>query len=90
MRYPNRVITKTLCLYFDDLSTEICSKSLKHYLLDELMLDPKNTDSLKLKEMQELLEKEKNLHRKIRRDYKKISDKINNDFDQIKKSKSSD
>ena len=54
------------------------------------MLDPKNTDSLKLKEMQELLEKEKNLHRKIRHDYKKISDKINNDFDQIKKSKSSD
>ena len=54
------------------------------------MLDPKNIDSLKLKEMQELLEKEKNLHRKIRRDYKKISDKINNDFDQIKKSKSSD
>jgi hypothetical protein len=90
MGYHNQIITKTLCLYFDDLGTEIYSKSLKHYLLDELMLDPKNTDSLKLKEMQELLEKEKNLHQKIRLDYKKISDKINNDFDQIKKSKSKD
>jgi hypothetical protein len=53
-------------------------------------MNSKNTDFLKLKEMQELLEKEKNLHKKIRLDYKKISDKINNDFDQIKKSKSED
>ena len=83
-------MTKTLCLYFDDLGTKIYSKSLKRYLLDELILNSKNTDPLKLKEMQELLEREKNLHKKIRLDYKKISDKINNDFDQIKKSKSAD
>jgi hypothetical protein len=90
MGYPNQNITKTLCLYFDDLDTEIHSQSLKYYLSDESMLNPKNTNSLKLKEMQELLEKEKNLHKKIRLDYQKISDKINNDFDQIEKSKSKD
>ena len=38
--------------------------------------------------MKELLQKEKKLHREIRADYKKISQKIDDDFDKIKKSKS--
>ncbi len=38
--------------------------------------------------MKELLEKEKELHREIRADYKKISQKIDDDFEKIKKSKS--
>ena len=45
-----------------------------------------NTD--KSKEMRELLQKEKKLHKEIRADYKKISQKIDDDFDEIKKSKS--
>ena len=42
----------------------------------------------KLKEMKELLAKEKMLHKEIRSDYKKISKKIDDDFKMIKKSKS--
>jgi hypothetical protein len=41
----------------------------------------------KSKEMKELLEKEKELHREIRADYKKISQKIDDDFEKVKKSK---
>ena len=45
---------------------------------------PKITGSSKLKEMQELRKQEKNLRRQIRLDYKKISEKMNYDFSQIK------
>ena len=45
-----------------------------------------NTD--KSKEMKELLQKEKELHKEIRADYKRISQKIDDDFEQVKKSKS--
>ena len=38
--------------------------------------------------MKELLQKEKELHREIRADYKKISQKIDDDFEKVKKSKS--
>ena len=38
--------------------------------------------------MQNLLKKEKELHKEIRQDYKKISEKITDDFDKIQKSKS--
>ncbi len=44
-----------------------------------------NTD--KSKEMRELLHKEKELHKEIRADYKKISQRIDDDFEKIKKSK---
>ena len=37
--------------------------------------------------MQDLLKKEKELHKEIRKDYKKISEKINFDFDQMQKSR---
>ena len=37
--------------------------------------------------MQDLLKKEKKLHKEIRLDYKKISEKINSDFDKIQKPK---
>ncbi|MBS3926589.1 MAG: hypothetical protein KGZ34_07875 [Nitrosarchaeum sp.] len=47
----------------------------------------KSTNSLKVKRMQDLLKKEKKLHKEIRQDYKKISEKIINDFDKIQKSK---
>jgi len=46
-----------------------------------------NTD--KSKEMRDLLQKEKELHKEIRADYKKISQKINDDFENVKQSKSS-
>jgi hypothetical protein len=42
----------------------------------------KHADSLKSKGMQYLLKKEKQ-HKEIQKDYKKISEKINHDFDQI-------
>jgi len=45
-----------------------------------------NTD--KSKEMSNLLQKEKKLHKDIRADYKKISQKINDDFEKAKKLKS--
>jgi len=45
-----------------------------------------NSDSLKSKRIQDLLKKEKELHGKIRKDYRKISEKIYLDFDQIQKS----
>jgi uncharacterized protein YaaN involved in tellurite resistance len=45
-----------------------------------------NTD--KSKEMRELFQKEKELHKEIRADYKKISQKIDDDFEKVKKSKS--
>jgi len=45
-----------------------------------------NTD--KSKEMSNLLQKEKQLHKDIRADYKKISQKINDDFEKAKKLKS--
>ena len=38
--------------------------------------------------MQNLLKKEKELHKEICQDYKKISEKIIDDFDKIQKSKS--
>lgn len=38
--------------------------------------------------MKELLQKEKELHKEIRIDYKKISQKIDDDFEKVKKSKS--
>ncbi|MDO8640348.1 MAG: hypothetical protein Q7R33_02290 [Nitrosarchaeum sp.] len=47
----------------------------------------KHIDSLKSKGMQDLLKKEKQLHKEICKDYKKISEKINHDFDQIQKSR---
>jgi len=47
----------------------------------------KHADSLKSKGMQDLLKKEKQLHKEIRKDYKKISEKINHDFVQIQKSR---
>ena len=37
--------------------------------------------------MPDLLKKEKALHKEIRKDYKKISEKINLDFAKIQKSK---
>jgi len=37
--------------------------------------------------MQDLLKKEKQLHKEIRKDYKKISEKITLDFVQIQKSR---
>ncbi len=38
--------------------------------------------------MRELLQKEKELHKEIRADYEKISQKIDDDFEKVKKSKS--
>ena len=43
----------------------------------------------KSKEMTDLLQKEKELHKEIRKDFKKISLKVNADFDKIRESKSS-
>ena len=51
-----------------------------------IILLASNTD--KSKEMNDLLEKEKELHKEIRADYKKISQKINDDFEKVKQSKS--
>ena len=45
----------------------------------------KNIDSLKLLEMQDLLRKERELHKKILANSKKINQKINLDFRQIEK-----
>ena len=39
------------------------------------------------KEMKNLLQKEKKLHKEIHSDYEKISQKINDDLDKIKKAK---
>ncbi|MBA4718595.1 MAG: hypothetical protein HRO68_05695 [Nitrosopumilus sp.] len=49
------------------------------------MLD--STD--KSKEMKKLLQKEKELYKEIRADFKKISQKINDDFEKVKQAKSS-
>ncbi len=49
------------------------------------MIVPKST--LKVKRMQDLLKKEKKLHKEIHQDYKKISEKITDDFDKIQKLK---
>jgi len=38
--------------------------------------------------MEELLQKEKELHKEIRADFKRISQKINDDFEKVKQSKS--
>ncbi|MFQ5781737.1 MAG: hypothetical protein ACE5GR_01620 [Nitrosopumilus sp.] len=46
------------------------------------------SNTSKSKEMKKLLQKEKEFHKEIRADYKKISQKINNDFVMVKKSKS--
>jgi len=46
------------------------------------------TKSDKSEEMKTLIQKEKELHRQIRADFKKISQKINNDFEKVKQSKS--
>ena len=51
-----------------------------------IILLASNTD--KSKEMNDLLEKEKELHKEIRADYKKISQKINDDFENARKLKS--
>lgn len=51
------------------------------------MLLASNTD--KAKEMKELLQKEKELHKEIRADYKKISQIIDEDFQKAKQLKSS-
>jgi len=56
--------------------------------LQHIVLVPKIPESLNLKEIQELRKKEKNLCKQIRLDYKKISEKVNYDFDQIKQLKS--
>jgi len=50
------------------------------------MIVPKST-TLKVKRMQDLLKKEKKLHKEIHQDYKKISEKIIDDFDKIQKLK---
>ena len=39
--------------------------------------------------MNDLVQKEKELHKEIRADFKKISQKINDDFEKVKESKSS-
>ena len=49
-----------------------------------IMLPSKKSDSNRIKD---LLKKEKQLHKEIRKDYKKITEKINLDFDQIQKSR---
>jgi len=49
------------------------------------MIVPKST--LKVKRMQDLLKKEKKLHKEIHQDYEKISEKITDDFDKIQKLK---
>lgn len=41
----------------------------------------------KSKEMKELIQKEKQLHKDIRSDFKKITSKINEDIELVKKSK---
>jgi len=46
------------------------------------------TKSDKSKEMKILIQKEKELHRQIRADFNKISQKINDDFEKVKQSKS--
>ncbi|MBT8252033.1 MAG: hypothetical protein KJO99_04285 [Nitrosopumilus sp.] len=43
----------------------------------------------KSKEMKELIQKEKKLHKAIKADFNKISQKINDDFEKVKESKSS-
>jgi len=43
----------------------------------------------KSNEMKKLLQKEKELHKEIRADFEKISQKINDDFEKVKQSKSS-
>jgi len=48
-------------------------------------LTSKQTDSLN--GIKDLIKKEKQLHKDIRKDYKKITEKINLDFDQIQKSR---
>jgi len=55
-------------------------------LLENNILLASNID--KSKEMNDLLHKEKELHKEIRADYKKISQKINDDFEMAKKLKS--
>ncbi len=42
----------------------------------------------KSKEMNDLLKKEKKLHKEIHDDFEKITQKINDDFEKIKQSKS--
>ena len=54
----------------------------------KMVVSNKNRNSLKIKRMHDLLKKEKELHKEIRQDYKKISEKIINDFDKIQRSKS--
>ena len=39
--------------------------------------------------MKDLIQKEKKLHKEIKKDFKKISQKINDDFEKAKLSKSS-
>ncbi|EIJ66189.1 hypothetical protein BD31_I1704 [Candidatus Nitrosopumilus salaria BD31] len=44
--------------------------------------------SNKTKEMKILIQKERELHKQIRADFDKISQKINDDFEKVKQSKS--
>ena len=59
----------------------------KIIICSNTVLPAKHTDSLKSKRIQDLLKKEKQLHKEIRKDYKKISEKINRNFDQMQKSR---
>ncbi|MBI5860206.1 MAG: hypothetical protein HZB73_05950 [Nitrosarchaeum sp.] len=52
-----------------------------------IVLTSKHIDSSKSKIIQDLLKKEKELRKEIRNDYRKISEKINLDFDQMQKSR---
>ena len=56
--------------------------------MQHFVLATKIPKSLNLKEMQELRAQEKNLRHQIRLDYKKIYEKMNYDFNQIKQTKS--
>ncbi|MCV0392368.1 MAG: hypothetical protein K5790_03620 [Nitrosopumilus sp.] len=47
-----------------------------------------STEISKSKEMKDLMEKEKKLHKEISTDFKKISSKITEDIEFVKKSKS--
>lgn len=48
---------------------------------------PKSTNSLKITQIQDLLKKEKELHKEIHQNYKKINEKIIDNFDKIQKLK---
>jgi len=86
MFFPTYIITKTLCFYFDDLGSENCSKLLK-IINTTCCIGSKIPESLNLKQIKELSKKEKNLCNQIHLDYKKISEKMNYDFNRVKQLK---